>query len=117
MVRCVTPVSRSFNVASTLFNIQFYIHTTVPLQNASVQVLEYFNPQTNMWMDVCTVAVTSYLCNQQYYSDQKGNAYFCLPFGQFRGTISYEGYYDTFQISIIKSAYFDMPFFFTYKNI
>lgn len=113
MVRCITPTSRSYNVASTLFNIQFYIHTTVPLVNACVTVTQYFNPQKQSWMDVCNVAVTRYLCSQSYCSDNKGNAYLCLPFGQFKGTIAYQDYIDSFEINVTGNATIDYPYFLT----
>ncbi|MEM3438051.1 MAG: hypothetical protein QXP55_05965, partial [Nitrososphaerales archaeon] len=99
--------------ASTLFNIQFYIHTTVPLENACVSITQYFNPQTQTWMNVCGISVTSYLCAESYCSDSKGIANLCLPYGKFKGNVVYQNYMQPFEITVTGNEFIDFPFFFT----
>ena len=115
-MKCISIVPLIQRQLATYFNIELYVHTVNPLYNAVVEVTQYFNPQTQSWVDVCDTVLTSYLCTQKYYTDPTGKAYLCLPQGQFILYITYQGYYINQPINVTGNEYFDIPFYFVNKE-
>jgi len=111
-MKCVTVATVSLVGNLNFYNVYITVANETPIQGVEITVSEYFNPQTNNFVDVCSIAYLSSICNTKVITDVNGNASLCLIKGTYIIKLTYDNYVNTVLINVTKNQDIKLPFFF-----
>jgi len=111
-MKCVTVATVSLVGNLNFYNVYITVANETPIQGVEITVSEYFNPQTKNFVDVCSIAYLSSICNTKAITDVNGNASLCLIKGTYIIKLTYDNYVNTVLINVTKNQDIKLPFFF-----
>ena len=112
-MKCVTVATVSLVGNLNFYNVYITVSNQTPVQGVEVTVYKYLNPQTNSFVNPCSVAYLSGLCNNPAITDDKGQATLCMIPGIYIIELSYQGYVNYATIMVSKNEEFELPFYFS----
>jgi hypothetical protein len=110
-MKCVTVEPRQVAGDLNFYNVYIKVFAVTPLQNVEVSIVKYLDPQSNSYVDVCSVAYLSNLCNSISVTDSNGIASFCLIKGSYLVKLMYQGYTSYTYITVSKNQTIEIPFY------
>jgi hypothetical protein len=116
-MKCVTVSPASLVGNLNFYSVNITVANETPIQGVEITVSKYFNPQTNNFVDVCSIAYLSSICNTKVITDANGKASLCLIKGTYIITLKYNNYVNNVSISVFKNQDIKLPFFFYNLNM